>query len=54
MDFACGTGMVGAELAGAGFKNITGLDISEKMIEIAHDKDVYKELDTLDLGQKEF
>lgn len=54
MDFGCGTGMVGEKLAEAGYKNVYGLDISEKMVEIADGKDVYRAVDVLDLGQKDF
>lgn len=34
-DFACGTGLVGQNLKEAGFQNITGIDISPKMLEKA-------------------
>jgi len=32
LDLACGTGLVGRHLSKYGFKNIYGLDISEKML----------------------
>jgi len=44
MDLGCGTGLVGKYLAGAGFKDIVGLDISPNMLEEASNKGVYKEL----------
>jgi predicted TPR repeat methyltransferase len=47
---ACGTGFVGQALNERGFKNVFGCDISEKMLEIAYDKDVYKSLDQVELG----
>lgn len=54
VDFACGTGLVGEALKEQGFKNIYGLDISEKMLEIAEDKNIYKSLDQVELGQEDF
>jgi len=35
LDFACGPGLVGQSLKEKGFSNITGLEISQKMINIA-------------------
>jgi len=51
---ACGTGLVGKALNEKGFKEITGCDISEQMLKKADEKDVYKSLDQLELGQEEF
>lgn len=34
VDFACGTGLVGQYLEEKDFTNITGLDISPKMLEL--------------------
>ena len=44
IDFGCGTGLVGKYLAESGFKNITGLDISPKMLDEAASKGVYSDL----------
>lgn len=54
LDMACGTGLVGQALNEKGFTNIQGCDISEKMLEVASAKDVYKSLDQVELGQKDF
>ena len=50
VDFACGTGLVGQYLNEAGFTNITGFDVSSKMLEIAETKGVYTSLEKLELG----
>ena len=44
LDFACGTGLVGQNLKEAGFANISGLDISPKMLEKAEQKGCYNQL----------
>ena len=44
IDIGCGTGLVAEELISMGFSNITGLDISSKMIAIAKGKGLYKKL----------
>ena len=38
IDFACGSGLVGQALAEDGFHHITGVDISQKMLDIAESK----------------
>lgn len=43
LDLGCGTGLSGEALRDRA-KHITGVDISENMVEIAHDKDVYDAL----------
>ena len=42
IDIGCGTGLVGEELKGLGFSNLSGLDVSSKMIGIAKAKGIYK------------
>ena len=49
MDFGCGTGLVGEELAERGYTMIDGLDISAKMLEVARSKAVYRRLRIGDL-----
>ncbi|NEP85792.1 MAG: class I SAM-dependent methyltransferase [Okeania sp. SIO2C2] len=44
LDAGAGTGLVGEELAKQGFTNLTAVDLSEKMLEIAREKQVYKNL----------
>jgi len=52
---ACGTGLVGQALNEKGFnKNIYGCDVSQKMLEIAYEKNSYKSLDQFELGQDDF
>ncbi len=49
LDLGCGTGLTGGALRDMA-DDITGIDLSENMIEIAHDKDLY---DTLYVGEVE-
>jgi len=51
LDVGCGSGLVGQTLAEEGFKHLDGLDISEKMLEEASDKGVYKNLFQADLNE---
>jgi len=48
MDFGCGTGLCGAELARAGFTAIDGCDLSAGMLDEARAKAVYRDLYQLD------
>ncbi len=43
LDLGCGTGLTGAALRDM-VDDITGLDISENMVEITHEKDIYETL----------
>jgi predicted TPR repeat methyltransferase len=43
LDLGCGTGLTGESLRDMA-EDITGLDLSENMVEIAHDKEVYETL----------
>ena len=53
LDFGCGTGLVGLALnkkmSGKYFFDIDGIDISEKMIQKSHEKNVYRRIWHLDL-----
>ena len=54
VDYACGTGLAGVELAGRGFTTIDGVDYSRGMLDIAASKavkgePVYRKLLTVDL-----
>lgn len=44
LDAGAGTGIIGEMLARQGYKNIDGLDISQKMLDIAEKKNIYKRL----------
>lgn len=43
LDLGCGTGLTGGALRDMA-EDITGIDLSENMVEIAHDKDLYETL----------
>jgi predicted TPR repeat methyltransferase len=43
LDLGCGTGLTGGALRDMA-EDITGLDLSENMVEIAHEKDIYETL----------
>lgn len=43
LDLGCGTGLTGATMRDR-VEDLTGLDISENMVEIAHEKDLYETL----------
>ncbi|KPF47033.1 methyltransferase domain-containing protein [Rhizobium sp. AAP43] len=43
LDLGCGTGLTGGALRDM-VEDITGIDISEKMVELAHEKDLYETL----------
>ncbi len=44
LDAGAGTGLVGEALAQQGYTNITAVDLSEKMLAIAKEREVYKAL----------
>ena len=45
VDAGCGTGLVGAALAEAGYRVIDGIDLSSEMIEVARARAVYRTLE---------
>ncbi|KAJ1184930.1 hypothetical protein NDU88_001726, partial [Pleurodeles waltl] len=51
LDVACGTGLVAVELSKHGFRFFHGVDGSEQMLEVAHQKNLYLELKQCMLGQ---
>ena len=50
-DLACGTGRIGAWLAGAGVAVIDGVDITPEMLERARDKEIYRTLRQADVAE---
>jgi len=52
IDFGCGTGLVGIELAQRGYECIDGIDISPAMLEQARAKGVYRQLLRGDLSAR--
>lgn len=53
-DLGCGTGLSGEALTEAGFSCIDGFDLSEKMLERAAEKEVYRSLERVDLAAEDF
>lgn len=51
LDFGCGTGLSGLALAGAGFSNIDGCDLSADMLQGAAEKGVYNQLKQVEAGE---
>ena len=49
MDFGCGTGLVAEHLQKHGYQNIDGVDISEGMLALAKEKNIYQYLAKADL-----
>jgi SAM-dependent methyltransferase len=49
VDLACGTGRIGAWLAGRGVRRVAGVDLSPEMLERARARAVYAELHCADL-----
>ena len=52
LDAGCGTGLVGEILYKNNFRNIDGVDFSQEMLNIAHQKNIYKSLKLVDLTKK--
>lgn len=50
LDAGAGTGLVGALLAGNGYRDIVGIDLSQGMLDVAAQKGVYRELRQMDMG----
>ena len=52
LDAGAGTGLVGAILYRMGYRNLVGIDLSRGMLEEAREKDVYRELRQMVLGER--
>ncbi len=50
LDIGCGTGLSGFALRKLGFNYIDGLDLSDEMLKVAADKNIYSSLFNLDLN----
>ncbi len=50
LDAGAGTGITGAILAPLGYGDLVGLDVSPRMLELARNKGVYKDLRQMELG----
>ncbi|MFB8797085.1 MAG: aminotransferase class I/II-fold pyridoxal phosphate-dependent enzyme [Microcoleus sp.] len=51
LDIGCGTGLLGRELNSYGFKNLQGLDISQKSLDLLKDQGIYNALQLEELGE---
>ncbi|MEM9329758.1 MAG: class I SAM-dependent methyltransferase [Pseudomonadota bacterium] len=51
LDVGCGTGLSGLALHNAGFKNVDGCDLSQGMLEMAKNLDIYTRLFACDLNE---
>ncbi|MFT7597628.1 MAG: putative TPR repeat methyltransferase [Acidimicrobiales bacterium] len=51
LDVGCGTGLSGVALQLAGFQKITGVDISQSSLDLAHKTAAYLRLDQVDLHE---
>lgn len=52
VDCGAGSGLVGVQLNTLGYKNVVGVDISQKILEIAEQKGVYKNLFCVTVGEE--
>ena len=52
LDAGAGTGLVGGTLYKMGYRNLVGIDLSEGMLEEAREKNVYRELRQMVLGER--
>jgi predicted TPR repeat methyltransferase len=50
LDAGAGTGIMGQVLAPHGYRDLVGIDISDRMLELAREKGVYRELRQMELG----
>lgn len=50
LDAGAGTGLVGSELAKLGFNNLVAMDLSQGMLDVANQKNVYQELRQMVMG----
>ncbi len=50
LDAGAGTGITGAILAPLGYRDLVGIDVSPRMLDLARDKGVYQELRQMELG----
>lgn len=51
LDAGVGTGIMGEILVPLGYENLTGIDLSRRMLELASEKGVYRELRQMELGE---
>lgn len=52
LDAGAGTGLVGECLHQLGYTNLTGMDLSKGMLEVAQRKNIYRALDQMTMGEE--
>ena len=52
LDAGAGTGMVGEVLVPLGYTDLSGIDLSENMLDLARKKDAYRDLRQMELGER--
>lgn len=52
LDAGCGTGLAGQALKEKNYQTVTGIDISQKSLDIAKDKNIYTTLKKVDIQQE--
>ena len=52
LDAGAGTGLVGECLHQMGYRNLTAMDLSTGMLEVARRKNIYQALDQMTMGEK--
>ncbi|MDE2842553.1 MAG: class I SAM-dependent methyltransferase [Chloroflexota bacterium] len=52
LDAGAGTGLVGECLHNLGFRNMTAMDLSQGMLEVARRKNIYQGLDQMTMGEE--
>jgi predicted TPR repeat methyltransferase len=52
LDAGAGTGILGEKLASCGYNDLTGIDLSRSMLEVANKKGIYKDLRKMVLGER--
>ena len=52
LDAGAGTGLVGEQLVASGFRNLHGIDLSPRMLEVARRKGIYRDLQQMTLGER--
>ncbi len=53
LDIGCGTGLVGRQLAGAGFGDLVGIDLSERSLALVGQTSLYRSLHQLDVARQQ-
>ena len=51
LDVGAGTGLVGARLVSAGYRDLHAMDLSPGMLEVARQKNIYRKLWQMTLGE---